>query len=39
MKKHIRSISAEPGRAAIGPGLSPWQQLIVFLTKGKIIPG
>lgn len=37
MKKHIRSISVEPSRATIGPGLSPWQQLIAFLTKGKII--
>jgi hypothetical protein len=38
MKTHIQTISAQPRRATIGPGLTPWQQIIVFLTKGKIIP-
>ena len=35
--KHVRMIT-QPKAAVIGPGLTFWQQLIAFITKGKIIP-
>lgn len=35
--KHVRTIS-QPKSAVIGPGLTFWQQLVAFITKGKIIP-
>jgi hypothetical protein len=35
--KHVQAIS-QPRAAAIGPGYTFLQQLVLFLTKGKVLP-
>lgn len=35
--KHVRTIS-QPRAAAIGPGFTPLQQFLLFLSKGKLLP-
>lgn len=34
--KHVACVSRKPAPAAIGPGLTILQQVILFLSKGKI---
>ena len=35
--KHIRNVSKSPLPATVGLGLTPLQQMVLFLTKGKIL--
>lgn len=34
--KHVRIVS-QPREAAIGPGYTPLQQFLLFLSKGKLL--
>lgn len=35
--KHLNTISRQPQKAVIGPGLDIVQQFFLFLSKGKIL--
>lgn len=34
--KHHRTVSRQPQTAAIGPGLTPWVQFLLLISKGSL---